>query len=78
MWTSFQVFIEFVTILCPFYFSDFWLQRPKILPPRPGMEPASSASEGKALTTGWPGKSQTLSFNPRPRARDPQEEKPRQ
>ena len=51
------VFIEVVTIFLPFYVFDSWPQRRKISPPQPGIEPASSASEDKALTTGRPGKS---------------------
>ena len=53
----FKVFIEFVTILFLFYVLAFWLWGMRISTPRPGVEPASPASEGKVLTTEPPGKS---------------------
>ena len=56
MWTIFKVFIEFVTILLLFYALVFWLKARGILAPQPGNQPAPPALEGKALTTGPPGK----------------------
>ena len=53
----FKVFIEFVTILFLFYVLAFWPWGMRISTPRPGVEPASPASEGKVLTTEPPGKS---------------------
>ena len=60
MWNIFKIFIEFVAIFFLFWF--FGLNGCRILDPWPRIEPASSALEGKALTTGPPGKtfSQTL------------------
>ena len=58
MCTILKVFIEFVTILLLFYV--FWFFGPEacgILAPRPGIEPAPPALEGRVLTTGPPGKS---------------------
>ena len=49
MWTIFKVFFEFVAILFPFY--DFWFfvcKACSILAPRPGIEPAPPALEGKS------------------------------
>ena len=63
MWTTFKVFIEFVTILLLFY--GFWFLGPKaygILAPQPGIKPTPPALEGKVLTTGLPGKSQGSSL----------------
>ena len=54
-WTSFKVFIEFVTILLLFYILVFW-------PPSPGIEPTPPAQEGEVLTPGWPGKSGSCVF----------------
>ena len=57
MWTTFKVFIEFVTILLPFYvFGFFGCKAYGILASRSGIEPMSPALEGKFLTTGLPGK----------------------
>ena len=49
LWTTFKIFIELATILLPFYVSVFWLEACGILPPRPGIEPASSALGGRNL-----------------------------
>ena len=58
MWTTFKVFIEFVTILFSVLYFGFLATRhvAKILAPRPGIEPAPLALEGEVLTTGPPGK----------------------
>ena len=58
-WTIFKVFIEFVTVLILFYALVFLAMRHwgSWLP-----EPAPWALEGKALTTGSPGKSEDLLF----------------
>ena len=62
MWTIFQVFIDFVTILLLLYILMFWpgsMQDPssptRIRPPPPALE-------GEALATGWPGKSHVWLF----------------
>ena len=61
MWTIFEVFIEFITILLLFYvLFCFALKAHEILAPQPGMEPALPALEGKVLTTEQPGKSQEI------------------
>ena len=61
MWTTFKVFIEFVTILLLFYVLDFFFffgrKACRILVPGPGIQPAPPALEGGVLTTGPPGKS---------------------
>ena len=58
MWTIFELFIEFVTILLLFYVLVFFgSEACGILAPRPGIEPVPPALEGKVLTTGPPGKS---------------------
>ena len=56
MWTIFKVFIEFVTISLTFYVLVFGLKAYEILIPQPGIQPAPPVLEGKALTTGSPGK----------------------
>ena len=58
MWTTFKVFIEFVTLLLLFYVLAFGCEACGILAPRPGIEPAPPALEGEVPTTGPPGKSQ--------------------
>ena len=60
MWTIFKGFIEFVTILLLFYVLVFQPQACGMLAPWPGIEPRRPALEGKALTTGPPGKSPDL------------------
>ena len=63
MWTFFNVFIEFATILLLFYVLDFFgLKACGILPPRPEMEPAPPALEGEVLIIGPPGRSQGINF----------------
>ena len=57
MWTIFKVFIEFVTILLPFYVLVFGPKACGILALRPGIEPAPPALEGEILTRGPPGRS---------------------
>ena len=57
MWTTFKVFIEFVTILFPFHVLAFGRQACGFLVPRPGIEPAPPALGSKVLTTGPPGMS---------------------
>ena len=63
MWTIFKVFIEFVTVLFPFYMLAF---RPKgmcDLSPWPGMETILPALAGGVLTTNHqPGKSPKCSL----------------
>ena len=51
MWTIFKASIGFVTILLLFYVLVFWTQDMWDLAPRPGIEPAAPALEGKVLTT---------------------------
>ena len=58
MWTTFKVFIEFVTILFQFHVLVFGRQACGFLVPRPGIEPAPPALGSKVLTTGPPGMSQ--------------------
>ena len=59
MWTSFKVFIEFVTILLLFYVFGFFGHKARgILTPQPGIKPAPAALEGEISATGLPGKSQ--------------------
>ena len=53
----FKVFIEFVTILLPFYVLLFGCKACGILATWLGIECISTALEGKDLTTGLPGKS---------------------
>ena len=62
MWTIFQVFIEFVTILLRFMFWFFGHEACGILSPLPGIKPSPPALEGEVLTTGPPGKSQHYCF----------------
>ena len=64
MWTILKVCIEFATILLLLRVLIFWGGHKAygILVPRPGIEPALPALEGKVLTTGPPGKSQTLLY----------------
>ena len=60
MWTIFQVFIEFTTILLLLFFLTFWSfghGAYGILVPQPGIEVAPHALEGEVLTTGLPEKS---------------------
>ena len=57
MWTTFKVFIEFVTILLLFFFLCFGPKECGILAPWPEIESTLPALEGKVLTTGQPGKS---------------------
>ena len=52
MWTIFKVFIEFVITLPLFYVLVLSPKHGGVLAPQPGMEPAPSALEGKAFTTG--------------------------
>ena len=66
MWTTFKIFIEFVTTLHLFYV--FWLFGPKaceILPPQAGIEFIPPALEGEVPTTESPVKSQVGSFDRR-------------
>ena len=58
MWTSFEVFIGFVTrlLLC-FMFWFFGPEGCGILAPKPGIEPSLPTLEGKVSTTGPKGKS---------------------
>ena len=63
MWTIFEVFIEFVTILLLFFM--FWIfgqEACGILVPWPGIRPTPPALESEVLTTGPPGKSLTIFF----------------
>ena len=61
MWTSFKVYVEFVTIMLLFYVSVFFGHEARgISAPLPGVEPAPPALEGEVLTTGLPGKSPAL------------------
>ena len=63
MWTIFNVFIEFVTILLLFYvFGFFGGEACGILAPLLGIEPTLPALEGEVLTTGPPGKSLKIHF----------------
>ena len=57
MWTVFQAFVEFVTVLFLIYVLLFWLQGIWNPAPPPGIEPQLPALEGEVLPTGWPGKS---------------------
>ena len=59
-----KIFIEFVTMLLPFYgfFSYFGCEACGILAPQQGIEPTSPASEGKVSTSGLPVKSQDGKF----------------
>ena len=59
MWTIFTVLIEFVIMLLLSHVLALCSKACRILDPWPGIKPAPSALEGKALTTGPPGKSQT-------------------
>ena len=56
MWTTFKVFIEFVTILLLFIFWYFGCEACGILAPWPGIEHTHPALEDRVLNTGWPGK----------------------
>ena len=58
MWTIFEVFIEFVTILFLFYVLFFWLGDMWDFSSPTRDEPTSPALEGDVLTTGQPGTSQ--------------------
>ena len=63
MWTIFKVFIEFVTILLPFYFLVFFSFGHEIcgiLVPQPRIKPVPHALEGKVLIPGPPEKSLEL------------------
>ena len=62
MQTIFKAFIEFFTLLLPFYVLVFWLCGMWDLNHWPGIEPTPPASEGEVPTTGPPGKSLTWSF----------------
>ena len=63
MWTIFKVFIEFIKTLLVFCVFGFVApMHMGILAPRRGTEPPPPALEGEVLTTGPPGKSQTLSL----------------
>ena len=65
MWIIFKVFIEFVTILLPFFmfwFIFFGCTAHKILAFWPRIEPVSPALKAEVLTTGPPGKSQAKEF----------------
>ena len=57
MWTTFKIFIEFVTILFPFHVLVFARQACGFLAPQPGIEPAPPALGSKVLTTGQLGMS---------------------
>ena len=58
MWTTFLVFIEFITtvvsVLC---FQFFYHKACGILVPQPGIKPTLPVLEGEVSTTGSPGKS---------------------
>ena len=67
MWTVFKGFIDFVTVLLPLYIYVFFFvffcfflflffsqEACEILAPQPGIEPLTSALEGKVVTTGQP------------------------
>ena len=62
MWTIFEVFIEFVTMLFLFYglFVCFRCKACGIFASWPRIQLALPALEGKVLTTGPPGKSPIL------------------
>ena len=60
MWTSLKVSIEFVTMLFLLCFLFCGHKTCGILAPRPGIEPAPPALEGKVLTAGPPEKSLKL------------------
>ena len=62
MWTIFQVFVEFVTMLLLVFVCFFGCQACGILAPRPGTEPAPPTPESEVLTTGPPGKPRILFF----------------
>ena len=62
MWTSFKVFIKYVTILLLVYTLRFGHEACGILPSQPGLEPAPLALEGEVLTTGPWGKSLSMAF----------------
>ena len=57
MWTIFEVFIEFITILLHFMSWFFGYKACGILTPQPGIKPIPAALESEILTTGLPGKS---------------------
>ena len=50
MWTTFKVFIEFVTILLLFMFWFFGHKSFEILAPWPGIKPSTPVSESEVLT----------------------------
>ena len=63
MWTTFKVFIEFVTTLLLFYILLFWPWGTWDLNSLTRDQTRTSSPEGEVLTTGPPGKSPKLSFN---------------
>ena len=64
MWTIFNVFIEFATVLRLFYvcFFFFGCKACGILASRPAIEPTFPAFEGEVLAPGQPGKSLEIKF----------------
>ena len=60
MWSIFQIFIEFVSILFLFYVLFFGRKAYRILAPRPGIEPTAHTLEGEVLPTGLSRKSHHL------------------
>ena len=60
MWTTFNVFIEFVTILLLFYVLVFWPRGMRDLSSPTRVKTRTPALEGEVLTTGRPGKSLKL------------------
>ena len=64
IWTSFNVFTEFVTLLLLLLMFCFFSHKAcGILAPRPGIEPTPHALEGDVPTTGPPGKSPKSMLN---------------
>ena len=58
MWTSFKVFIEFVTVLLLFYVLGFGCEEAcGISVPQPGIEPTPHVLQNLVSTTGLPRKS---------------------
>ena len=54
MWTSFNIFIEFVTNIASVLFWVFGLKVCGILVPQPGIKLTSHESENEVLIIGWP------------------------
>ena len=64
IWTSFNVFTEFVTLLLLLLMFCFFSHKAcGILAPRPGIKPTPHALEGEVPTTGPPGKSPKSMLN---------------